>query len=74
MEILAGFTGLAVVLLVLGLLWIVLIVIALVQIAQSSALGVPMKLVWVVIVFFFPLLGTIAWFLLGRRIGDLFSR
>ncbi|WP_231924073.1 PLDc N-terminal domain-containing protein [Microcella alkaliphila] len=31
-----------------------------------------MKLVWAVVVFFFPLLGTLVWFILGRRIGDPF--
>lgn len=66
--------GLAVVFLVLGLLWIVLVVVALLQIARSSELSTPMKVLWVVIVFFFPLVGTLAWFVLGRRIGDPFRR
>nr|WP_269457846.1 PLD nuclease N-terminal domain-containing protein [Microcella alkaliphila] len=56
----------------LGLLWLVLIVVALIQIAQSTELSMPMKLVWAVVVFFFPLLGTLVWFILGRRIGDPF--
>lgn len=66
--------GLAVVFLVLGLLWIVRVVVALLQIARSSELSTPMKVLWVVIVFFFPLVGTLAWFVLGRRIGDPFRR
>ncbi len=66
--------GLAVVFLVLGLLWIVLVVVALLQIARSSELSTPMKVLWVVIVFFFPIVGTLAWFVLGRRIGDPFRR
>lgn len=74
MESISGFTGLAVVFLVLGLLWIVLVVVALLQIARSSELSTPMKVLWVVIVFFFPLVGTLAWFALGRRIGDPFRR
>lgn len=74
MESISGFTGLAVVFLVLGLLWIVLVVVALLQIARSSELSTPMKVLWVVIVFFFPLVGTLAWFVLGRRIGDPFRR
>lgn len=72
MEQLPGFTPLAVIILLLGLLWIVLIVVALIQIAQSTELSAAMKLVWAVIVFFFPFLGTLAWFILGRRIGDPF--
>ncbi|RZS59450.1 phospholipase D-like protein [Microcella putealis] len=74
MESISGFTGLAVVFLVLGLLWIVLVVVALLQIARSSELSTPMKVLWVVIVFFFPIVGTLAWFVLGRRIGDPFRR
>lgn len=72
MEAIAGLTALGVIFLLLGLLWLVLIVIALIQIAQSSELSMPMKLVWAVIVFFFPFLGTLAWFILGRRVGDPF--
>lgn len=72
MEAMAGLTALGVIVLLLGVLWIALIVVALIQIAQSTELSMPMKLVWAVIVFFFPFLGTLFWFILGRRIGDPF--
>ncbi|BAU31826.1 phospholipase D-like protein [Microcella alkaliphila] len=72
MEAIPGLVALGTVFMLLGLLWLVLIVVALIQIAQSTELSMPMKLVWAVVVFFFPLLGTLVWFILGRRIGDPF--
>lgn len=73
-ENLVGVSALGIILLLVGLVWLALIVVALIQIARSSELSTPMKVLWVVIVFFFPLVGTLAWFVLGRGIGDPFRR
>ena len=53
---------------ILGLLLLVAIVYALIQIVQSSA-GTGAKVLWSVLVLIFPLVGVIIWFLLGPRPG-----
>ena len=53
---------------ILGLLLLVAIVYALIQIVQSSA-GTGAKVLWAVLVLLFPLIGVIVWFLLGPRPG-----
>jgi hypothetical protein len=53
---------------ILGLLLLVAIVYALIQIVQSSA-STGAKVLWSVLVLLFPLIGVIVWFLLGPRPG-----
>ncbi|MBB5213096.1 PLDc N-terminal domain-containing protein [Microbulbifer hydrolyticus] len=49
---------------ILGLLILIADIYAIVKIVQSSASGLK-KLVWVLIVLILPVIGLIAWFLLG---------
>ncbi|MCA1804801.1 MAG: PLD nuclease N-terminal domain-containing protein [Xanthomonadaceae bacterium] len=53
---------------ILGLLLLVAIVYALIQIVQSAA-GTGAKVLWAVLVLLFPLIGVIVWFFLGPRPG-----
>ncbi|PWV55263.1 MULTISPECIES: PLDc N-terminal domain-containing protein [Nocardiopsis] len=63
-------TGIALALMIgallVGLAAIVLIVAAVFSILFSR-LDVPMKLVWIVLVFLAPLIGALLWFLIGRN-------
>ena len=56
----SGFSGL------LGLLVLVLDVWAILKIFQSGA-GTGAKVLWIVLVLVFPLLGFLLWFLLGPK-------
>lgn len=53
-----------------ALVWLGLVIAALVSIVRSERLGTVMKIVWGAIVFFFPFLGTIIWFVVGRNMSD----
>ncbi|RUR36967.1 PLDc N-terminal domain-containing protein [Vreelandella populi] len=50
----------------LGLIWLIILVWAIVKVAKSSAGGVA-KLLWILALLFFPLVGLIAWLLLGPK-------
>ena len=50
----------------LGLIWLVIIIWAVIQVAQSPAGGVS-KLLWILLLLFLPLIGLILWFLLGPK-------
>ncbi|AXY43460.1 PLDc N-terminal domain-containing protein [Halomonas alkalicola] len=50
----------------LGLIWLIIVIWAVVKVAKSSA-GPVAKLLWILILLFFPLLGLIIWFLLGPK-------
>jgi len=50
----------------LGLIWLIIIIWAIVKVAQSSAGPVP-KLLWILLLLFVPLLGFILWLLLGPK-------
>lgn len=50
----------------LGLIWLIIVVYAIVKIVGSSATTGP-KVLWVVLVLLFPLVGVILWFLLGPK-------
>ncbi|MBR2512442.1 MAG: PLDc N-terminal domain-containing protein [Halomonas sp.] len=50
----------------LGLIWLIIVIWAVVKVAKSSAGGVS-KLLWILVLLFFPLVGLIAWFLLGPK-------
>ncbi len=52
----------------LGLLLLVAVVYALIQIVQSAA-TTGSKVLWSVLVLLFPVLGVLIWFLLGPRKG-----
>ncbi|WP_018872879.1 PLDc N-terminal domain-containing protein [Thioalkalivibrio sp. ALJ16] len=51
---------------ILGLIWLLVVIWAIVKTAQSPA-GPVVKLLWILILLFLPLLGLIAWLLLGPR-------
>jgi hypothetical protein len=65
-TMLSSFAGWHIALLMLGVLPFVLWLVALVQIAKSKAAGGTIAL-WIVIVTIFPLVGSILWFVVGRR-------
>ncbi|RUR27642.1 PLDc N-terminal domain-containing protein [Vreelandella nanhaiensis] len=50
----------------LGLIWLIILVWAIVKVVKSSAGGVA-KLLWILALLFFPLVGLIAWLLLGPK-------
>lgn len=50
----------------LGLIWLFLVIWAIVKVAQSPAGPVP-KLLWILVLLFLPVIGLIAWFLLGPK-------
>lgn len=50
----------------LGLIWLIIIIWAIVKVAQSSA-GPVAKLLWILLLLFLPLLGFILWLLLGPK-------
>ncbi|PAU75152.1 PLDc N-terminal domain-containing protein [Halomonas salipaludis] len=50
----------------LGLIWLIIVIWAVVKVAKSSA-GPVAKLLWILILLFFPLVGLIVWLLLGPK-------
>ncbi|MEX1197875.1 MAG: PLDc N-terminal domain-containing protein [Pseudohongiellaceae bacterium] len=50
----------------LGLIWLLIIIWAVVKVAQSPAGGVA-KLLWILLLLFLPLIGLILWLLLGPK-------
>jgi len=50
----------------LGLIWLIIVIWAIVKVAKSSA-GAIAKLLWILILLFFPLVGLIIWLLLGPK-------
>lgn len=50
----------------LTLIWLIILIWAIVKVAKSSA-GPVAKLLWILILFFFPLVGLIIWLLLGPK-------
>ena len=46
---------------------LVLLVLALVQIARTSELSSTGRAIWVLIVLFVPIVGPVVWFSIGRR-------
>lgn len=55
---------------ILGLLWLIVVIWAIIQVAQSSATGMT-KLLWIVLMLFLPVVGVIIWFLLGPKSSRL---
>lgn len=50
----------------LGLIWLIICVYAIVKTAGSSA-GTGSKVLWIVLILILPVIGVIAWFLLGPK-------
>jgi hypothetical protein len=50
----------------LGLIWLIIVIWAIVKVAQSPAGPVP-KLLWILILLFMPVLGLILWLFLGPK-------
>lgn len=50
----------------LGLIWLIIVIWAIIQVAQSSAGGLA-KLLWILLMLFLPVAGVIIWFLLGPK-------
>lgn len=50
----------------LGLIWLIILIWAIVKVAKSPA-GAVSKLLWILALLFFPLVGLIAWLLLGPK-------
>ncbi|MEM0913253.1 MAG: PLDc N-terminal domain-containing protein [Planctomycetota bacterium] len=51
---------------ILGLIVLILDIIAIVDIVCSK-LSMPVKVLWVLVVLFLPILGMILWFAVGRK-------
>jgi hypothetical protein len=51
---------------ILGLIWLIIVIWAIIKVAQSRAGGVQ-KVLWILILLFLPVLGLILWFLLGPK-------
>ena len=50
----------------LGLIWLIIVIWAIIKVAGSSA-GPVAKVLWILILLFFPLVGLIIWLLLGPK-------
>jgi hypothetical protein len=50
----------------LGLIWLLVVIWAIVKVAKSSAGTVP-KVLWILVLLFMPVLGFIVWLLLGPK-------
>lgn len=50
----------------LGLIWLLIIIWAVIRVAQSSAGGMA-KLLWILLLLFLPVVGLILWLLLGPK-------
>ncbi|TVQ32907.1 MAG: hypothetical protein EA370_12125 [Wenzhouxiangella sp.] len=50
----------------LSLIWLIIIIWAIIKTAQSTA-GPVAKILWILILLFLPLVGFIAWLLLGPK-------
>ncbi|MCL7941960.1 PLDc N-terminal domain-containing protein [Halomonas sp. ATCH28] len=50
----------------LGLIWLIIVIWAVVKVAKSPASGLS-KLIWILVLLFFPLIGLIIWFLFGPK-------
>lgn len=51
---------------ILGLIWLVIIIWAIVKVVKSSASGVA-KVLWVLALIIFPLVGFIVWLIVGPK-------
>jgi hypothetical protein len=51
---------------ILGLIWLIIVIWAVVKVAQSAA-GTGAKILWILILLLFPLVGLLVWFFLGPK-------
>ncbi|GHB10539.1 PLDc N-terminal domain-containing protein [Modicisalibacter luteus] len=51
---------------ILGLIWLIIIIWAIVKVAKSSASGLA-KVLWILALLIFPLVGFIAWLIFGPK-------
>jgi len=51
---------------ILGLIWLLIVIWAIVEVAQRWAGGIQ-KVLWILILLFLPVLGLILWLLLGPK-------
>jgi len=49
-----------------GLIWLIIVVWSIIKTAQSRA-GTTAKVLWILILLFFPVIGLIVWLLLGPK-------
>lgn len=50
----------------LGLIWLLIVIWAIVKVAKSSAGALP-KVLWILLLLFMPVIGFILWLLLGPK-------
>ncbi len=50
----------------LSLVWLVIVIWAIVKVAKSGASSLA-KVIWIIVLIIFPLVGLIIWFLFGPR-------
>lgn len=50
----------------LGLIWLIIVIWAILKVAKSGA-GTLAKVLWVLVLLLFPLIGLIFWFFLGPK-------
>lgn len=50
----------------LGLIWLIIVIWAVIKVANSPA-GGGAKILWILILLLFPLIGLIIWFFLGPK-------
>ncbi|MAX50704.1 MAG: hypothetical protein CMH22_01830 [Methylophaga sp.] len=51
---------------ILGLIWLIIVIWAIIQVSNSPA-GGGAKILWILILLLFPVLGLLIWFLLGPK-------
>ncbi|MCP1675985.1 hypothetical protein J2T57_003140 [Natronocella acetinitrilica] len=51
---------------IFGIIWLIIVIWAIIKTAQSSA-GPVAKVLWILILLFLPVIGLIAWLLLGPK-------
>ena len=51
---------------ILGLIWLIIIIWAIVKVAKSSAGGLA-KVLWILALLIFPLVGFLAWLIFGPK-------
>ena len=50
----------------LSLIWLIIVIWAIVKVAKSGA-GTLAKVIWIIVLVFFPLIGLILWLLFGPK-------
>ncbi|MDO6442904.1 MULTISPECIES: PLDc N-terminal domain-containing protein [unclassified Marinobacter] len=50
----------------LSLIWLIIVIMAIINVTKSSASTLA-KVLWIIVLIFFPLVGLIIWYLFGPR-------